>query len=129
FLSRSTDDHDITPPSESMTLARNGLSRSRHAIKRRVRVPTTTTSAVAPQQAAATSPETQPPTTTETTHHKEKHGLGALVEKIVHPTHHGDHTHSHTDTVSVPVAQPEKPSDGVAGAHLAPGGSAVGGIL
>ncbi|KAK7017212.1 hypothetical protein R3P38DRAFT_2986011 [Favolaschia claudopus] len=87
-----------------MTLARNGLSRSQHAIKRRVRV-------------------------TSTTHHKEKHGLGALVEKIVHPTHHGDHTHSHTDTVSVPVAQPEKPSDGLAGAHLAPGGSAVGGIL
>ncbi|KAJ6534110.1 hypothetical protein B0H19DRAFT_1080613 [Mycena capillaripes] len=82
------------------------------------------TTAATPQT-ATTDPRSEPDTEPPVEHRK--HGIGALVEKIVHPKHGGDHTHSHTDTVSVPVAVPEKPSDGQA--HLAPGGSAVGGIL
>ncbi|KAJ7876012.1 hypothetical protein B0H13DRAFT_2347816 [Mycena leptocephala] len=86
--------------------------------------PTTTTTAAAPQT-ADTNPQSVP--TTEPPVEHRKHGVSALVEKIVHPTRAGDHTHSHTDTVSVPVAVPGAPSDGPA--HLAPGGSAVGGIM
>ncbi|KAF7354262.1 hypothetical protein MVEN_01114200 [Mycena venus] len=80
-----------------------------------------------PPQAAATSPDQTAQTEAPPTDSHKKHGVGALIEKIVHPIHGSDHTHSHTEAVSVPVAVPEKPSDG--GAHLAPGGSAVGGIL
>ncbi|KAJ7192092.1 hypothetical protein GGX14DRAFT_578400 [Mycena pura] len=96
---------------------------------------TTTSTAAAPTGAhahtqPATSAETQPPVDE---HRKHGLGLGALVEKLAHPLHDreaagksADHAHGHTDTVSVPVAVPELPSDGPA--HLAPGGSAVGGI-
>jgi hypothetical protein len=66
--------------------------------------------------------------------HKEKHGVAAVIDKIVHPSHHADHkhadehpVHSHPDVPSVPVAVPRDISDG--GAPLAPGGSSVGGIL
>ncbi|KAJ7259125.1 hypothetical protein B0H12DRAFT_1322466 [Mycena haematopus] len=77
-------------------------------------------------QAAATSPDqtaTEPQAPVE---HK-KHGIGAIIEKIAHPIHGSEHTHSHTDTASVPVAVPKEASDGQA--HLAPAGNAVGGIL
>ncbi|KAJ7445066.1 hypothetical protein FB451DRAFT_1568205 [Mycena latifolia] len=87
---------------------------------------TASTSAAAPQAAAAptqtqTQVETHPPVDP-----PKKHGVAAIIEKIVHPIHGSNHEHSHTDAVSVPVAVPEKPSDG--NAHLAPGGSAVGGM-
>ncbi|KAJ7174194.1 hypothetical protein C8R43DRAFT_1230867 [Mycena crocata] len=77
---------------------------------------------------AATAPHTHPAGETEPpVEPPKKHGIGAIVEKIVHPIHGSNHTHSHTDTVTVPVAVPAKASDGQA--HLAPGGSSVGGIL
>lgn len=57
-----------------------------------------------------------------------KHGISAVIDKIVHPhgDHHKDHAHKE-DTPSVQVAVPAEASDGAA--HLAPGGSGVGGIL
>ncbi|KAF7346787.1 hypothetical protein MSAN_01817300 [Mycena sanguinolenta] len=82
------------------------------------------TTVTEPTQQAATSPDqtaTEPPV-----EHK-KHGIGAIIEKIAHPSGHHDHTHSHTDIASVPVAVPKEASDGQA--HLAPAGNAVGGIL
>ncbi|KAJ7483002.1 hypothetical protein B0H11DRAFT_1915077 [Mycena galericulata] len=96
---------------------------------------TPSTSAAAPQaaQAADTTPQsvpqTQPQAEAETeppVEHK-KHGIAGLVEKIVHPIHGSHHQHSHTDTVSVPVAVPKEPSDGPA--HLAVGGNSVAGIM
>ncbi|KAF7335700.1 hypothetical protein MVEN_02225500 [Mycena venus] len=60
-----------------------------------------------------------------------KHGLGAVIDKIVHPHGHGGDHHKDKeqkeDAPSVPVAVPAEPSDGPA--HLAPGGSGFGGIL
>ncbi|KAJ7793956.1 hypothetical protein B0H14DRAFT_2622330 [Mycena olivaceomarginata] len=107
---------------------------------------TSTTTAAAPQTAAATTTHaptqgaaTSPnQTATESlsqsskeppVEHK-KHGIGAIVDKIVHPHGHSktpSQSHTHADTESVPVAVPAAPSDGPA--HIAPGGSAVGGIL
>ncbi|KAJ7216050.1 hypothetical protein GGX14DRAFT_696440 [Mycena pura] len=60
-----------------------------------------------------------------------KHGLGGFIEKLTHPLHHHedkgkqsvDHAHAHDHEHAVP----EKPSDG--SGHLAPGGSALGGIM
>ncbi|KAJ6496117.1 hypothetical protein C8R45DRAFT_1211800 [Mycena sanguinolenta] len=84
-----------------------------------------TTDTTAPSTAAA---HTEPASETEGEH--TKHGLSAIIDKIVHPHGHSkDHhkDHSHPDAPSVEVAVPATASDGQA--HLAPGGSAVGGIL
>ncbi|KAJ7078040.1 hypothetical protein B0H15DRAFT_933867 [Mycena belliarum] len=122
---------------------------------------TPTTSAAAPQSAVHPHPHATPHTATHATPHTgtdaaphththpgsdahvatdeppKKHGVAALVDKIVHP--YGAHAQNdaaahaqkdaaaHADTTSVPVAVPAAPSDGPA--HLAPGGSAVGGIM
>jgi hypothetical protein len=73
-----------------------------------------------------------------------KHGLGAILDKIVHPHGHGhgEEHHHHKEykdkqkegdaaaapfNAHVEVAVPETASDG--GAHLAPAGNAVGGIF
>ncbi|KAJ7602101.1 hypothetical protein DFH06DRAFT_1463748 [Mycena polygramma] len=68
---------------------------------------------VDPIQQTATTRETV--LTTEPLPEHSKQGLGALVEKIVHPTHGGSHTHSHTETVAVPITTGDGSTD------LAPG--------
>ncbi|KAK7055788.1 hypothetical protein R3P38DRAFT_2849017 [Favolaschia claudopus] len=96
------------------------------------------------EQVASTSAATTAPTHTEASpaaaavsgtetaehdHEHKKHGLSAVIDKIVHP--HGDHKehkeHTKADPPIVEVAVPAEASDG--GAHLAPAGSGVGGIL
>ncbi|KAJ7646262.1 hypothetical protein DFH06DRAFT_1300636 [Mycena polygramma] len=122
---RSWPTHPIPPTSVRSCLRQPELIIFLQAV-----APSTTATAAAPQtaqpteQTADTTPQTVP--TTEPPPEQKKHGLGALVDKIVHPTHGGNHTHSHTDTVSMPVAVPGTASDGVGvgGTHLAPGGSA-----
>ncbi|CAK5266328.1 unnamed protein product [Mycena citricolor] len=84
------------------------------------------------------STQVEPTTTTTTTTtapviaeepHK-KHGVSAIVDKIIHPhghAHHKSHEAKTEDVPSVPVAVPQEASDGPA--HMAPAGSAVGGVL
>ncbi|KAF8212816.1 hypothetical protein K438DRAFT_2010076 [Mycena galopus ATCC 62051] len=83
----------------------------------------TSTTVNEPTQAAATSPDQ---TATEAPVEHKKHGIGAIIEKIVHPIHGSGHTHLETDTPSVPVAVPETASDGPA--RVLPAG-APGGLL
>ncbi|KAJ7055345.1 hypothetical protein C8F01DRAFT_1245289 [Mycena amicta] len=65
-------------------------------------------------------------------HQHKKHGIAGFVDKLVHPSHgHTQAEHASKDkeesksksAQNIPVAVPEKPSDGLA--HLAPGGSGV----
>ncbi|KAJ7748199.1 hypothetical protein DFH07DRAFT_1062596 [Mycena maculata] len=81
------------------------------------------TSAAAPQAAQTpTTTQADPQVDTEAAiDPPKKHGIAAVVEKIVHPLHGSHHEHSHTDTTTVPVDKAPEISDGsTAAANVTP---------